>query len=108
VRRNGNRLDASVRVLVGRPQRPKVAQPDSRVGVDVGVRRLATVATAAGTVIECVENPRPLQVALRELRHLCGRGHAARKARASMVNAPQSCPGCIAGSMMSALITCMS
>ena len=71
VRRNGNRLDASVRVLVGRPQRPKVAQPDSRVGVDVGVRRLATVATAAGTVIECVENPRPLQVALRELRHLC-------------------------------------
>ena len=44
VRRNGTRLDASVRVLVQRPQQPHVALPDSRVGVDVGVRRLATVA----------------------------------------------------------------
>ena len=44
VRRNGTRLDASVRVLVQRPQQPRVARPDSRVGVDVGVRRLATVA----------------------------------------------------------------
>jgi putative transposase len=70
VRRNGNRLDASVRVLVGRPQRPNVAQPGSRVGVDVGVRRLATVATAEGTVIETVPNPRPLESALRELRHV--------------------------------------
>jgi putative transposase len=70
VRRNGTRLDASVRVLVQRPQRPHVAQPDSRVGVDVGVRRLATVATSDGTVIERVANPRPLQTALRELRHV--------------------------------------
>src|SRR5574337_1912161 len=54
VRRNGNRLDASVRVLVQRPQQPSVTLPDSRVGVDVGVRRLATVATADGTVIEQV------------------------------------------------------
>ena len=52
VRRNGTRLDASVRVLVQRPQQPNVALPDSRVGVDVGVRRLATVANADGTVIE--------------------------------------------------------
>src|SRR5271155_2943588 len=44
VRRNGTRLDASVRVLVQRPQQPRAALPDSRVGVDVGVRRLATVA----------------------------------------------------------------
>lgn len=71
VRRNGTRLDASVRVLVQRPQQPCVALPDSRVGVDVGVRRLATVATADGTVIEQVENPRPLDAALRELRHVC-------------------------------------
>ncbi|EID13608.1 putative transposase [Mycobacterium xenopi RIVM700367] len=71
VRRNGARLDASVRVLVGRPQQPGVALPDSRVGVDVGVRRLATVATVDGTVIEQVENPRPLDAALRELRHVC-------------------------------------
>ena len=71
VRRNGTRLDASVRVLVQRPQQPKVAHPQSRVGVDVGVRRLATVASSDGTAIERVENPRPLDAALRELRQLC-------------------------------------
>jgi putative transposase len=71
VRRNGTRLDASVRVLVQRPQHPRIALPDSRVGVDVGVRHLATVATTDGVVIEHVENPRPLDAALRELRHLC-------------------------------------
>jgi putative transposase len=70
VRRNGTRLDASVRVLVQRPQQPNVTLPDSRVGVDVGVRRLATVATSDGTVIEQVENPRPLDGALRELRQV--------------------------------------
>jgi putative transposase len=46
-------------------------QPDSRVGVDVGVRHLATVADADGTVIERVENPRPLDAALTELRRVC-------------------------------------
>jgi putative transposase len=71
VRRNGTRLDATVRVLVQRPQQPGVALPDSRVGVDVGVRRLATVATVDGTVIEQVDNPRPLDAALRGLRHVC-------------------------------------
>jgi putative transposase len=71
VRRNGTRLDASVRVLVQRPQQPGVALAGSRVGVDVGVRRLATVATADGVVIEQVANPRPLDAALRELRQLC-------------------------------------
>jgi putative transposase len=71
VRRNGTRLDASVRVLVQRPQQPNVALPGSRVGVDVGVRRLATVATADGVVIEQVPNPRPLDSALRELRQVC-------------------------------------
>ncbi len=69
VRRNGTRLDASVRVLVQRPQQPKVAHPGSRVGVDVGVRRLATVANEDGTVLERVPNPRPLDAALRGLRH---------------------------------------
>ena len=69
VRRNGTRLDASVRVLVQRPQQPKVAHPGSRVGVDVGVRHLATVANADGTVLEQVPNPRPLEAALKELRH---------------------------------------
>ncbi len=70
VRRNGTRLDASVRVVVQRPHQPGVARPGSRVGVDVGVRRLATVANEDGTVIERVENPRPLDAALRELRHV--------------------------------------
>lgn len=70
VRRNGTRFDASVRVLLQRPQQPNVASPDSRVGVDVGVRRLATVATSDGTVIEQVQNPRSLDCALRELRHV--------------------------------------
>ena len=69
VRRNGTRLDASVRVLVQRPQQPSVALPGSRVGVDVGVRRLATVANEDGTVLEHVPNPRPLEAALKELRH---------------------------------------
>ncbi len=71
VRRNGTRLDASVRVLVQRPQQPSVALPGSRVGVDVGMRRSATVATADGVVIERVANPRPLDAALRQLRQLC-------------------------------------
>ncbi len=71
MRRNGTRLDASVRVLVQRPQQPSVAHPGSRVGVDVGVRRLATVATADGVVIEQIANPRPLDSALRELRQVC-------------------------------------
>ena len=70
VRRNGTRLDASVRVVLQRSQQPHVALPDSRVGVDVGVRRLATVATSEGVVIHQMENPRPLQTALRELRHV--------------------------------------
>jgi putative transposase len=70
VRRNGTRLDASVRVLVQRPHQCHVAQPDSRVGVDVGVRRLATVADADGNVIEQVPNPRPLDAALTQLRQV--------------------------------------
>ena len=70
VRRNGTRLDASVRVLVQRPLQPKAAHPGSRVGVDVGVRRLATVANEDGTVLEQVPNPRPLDAALQDLRHV--------------------------------------
>lgn len=70
VRRNGTRLDASVRVLVQRPQQPGITLPDSRVGVDVGVRRLATVADVHGTVLERVPNPRPLHAALTQLRRV--------------------------------------
>ena len=71
VSRQGTRLIAAFRVLVQRPQQPGVASPGSRVGVDVGVRVLATVAAADGTVLERVANPRPLEAALKELRRLC-------------------------------------
>ena len=73
VSRKGTRLIAAFRVLVQRPQQPRVATPDSRVGVDVGVRVLATIADRHGEVIERVPNPRPLEAALRELRHLSRR-----------------------------------
>lgn len=71
VSRKGTRLIASFRVLVQRAQQPGVTDQGSRVGVDVGVRRLATVATEDGEVIERVPNPHPLEAALKELRHLC-------------------------------------
>jgi putative transposase len=70
VSRKGTRLVAAYRVLVQRPQQAGVADPGSVVGVDVGVRVLATVATGEGQVIQRVPNPRPLEAALRELRHL--------------------------------------
>jgi putative transposase len=70
VSRKGTRLVVAFRVLVQRPIQPRVTMPGSRVGVDVGVRVLATVATFSGEVIERVPNPRPLETALRELRHL--------------------------------------
>jgi putative transposase len=49
--RRGTRLIAALRVLVQRPQQPRVTNPGSRVGVDVGVRVLATVATSCGDII---------------------------------------------------------
>ncbi|HEX8006272.1 MAG TPA: IS607 family element RNA-guided endonuclease TnpB [Trebonia sp.] len=67
VSRKGTRLVAAFRVLVQRPQQAGVADPGSRVGVDVGVRVLATVASSRGEVIGRV----PLEAALKELRHLC-------------------------------------
>jgi putative transposase len=71
--RSGTRLTAAFRVLVQRPQQSRVANPDSRVGVDVGVRVLASVANRRGEVIERIGNPRPLETALKELRHLSRR-----------------------------------
>jgi putative transposase len=70
VSRRGTRLVACFRVLIRRPIQPRVAHPASRVGVDVGVRVLATVAGPGGEVIERAPNPRPLQAALTELRRL--------------------------------------
>jgi putative transposase len=70
VSRRGTRMVAAFRVLVQRPIQPRVTMPGSRAGVDVGVRVLATVADSGGQVIERVPNPRPLETALRQLRHL--------------------------------------
>lgn len=70
VSRKGTRLVVAFRVLIQRPIQPRVAQPDPRVGVDVGVRVLATVANNHGQVIARVPNPRPLDAALKQLRHL--------------------------------------
>ncbi len=70
VSRKGTRLVVAFRVLIQRPVQPRVTMPGSRVGVDVGVRVLATVANSDGEVLERVPNPRPLETALRQLRHL--------------------------------------
>jgi len=70
VSRRGTRLVVAFRVLIQRPIQPRAGDPESRVGVDVGVRVLATVAGQHGEVIERAPNPRPLEAALKELRHL--------------------------------------
>jgi putative transposase len=69
VSRQGNRVIAAVRVSVARPQQAGVSQPHSVVGVDVGVRRLATVASDTD-VLGVLENPRALERRLSELRRL--------------------------------------
>jgi len=69
VSRQGERIIAAVRVRVARPQQAGVAQPESVVGVDVGVRRLATVATTTEVIGE-LTNPRALEHRLSELRRL--------------------------------------
>ncbi len=69
VSRQGGRIVAAVRVAVARPQQARVALPDSVVGVDVGVRRLATVATT-DIVTDEVKNPKVLEHRLAELRRL--------------------------------------
>jgi len=69
VSRQGERIIASLRVSVARPQRARVAQPDSIVGIDVGVRRLATVASTSEVIDELV-NPHALEHRLSELRRL--------------------------------------
>jgi putative transposase len=80
VSRQGERIIAAVRVSVARPQRADVAQSDSAVGIDVGVRRLATVASDTD-VLGVLENPRALEHRLSELRRLQRR--RARRTRGS-------------------------
>ena len=72
--------------------RPQVhhrpAAPESVVGIDVGVRRLATVAAADGTVLERVANPQALDAAVGRLRRLnkkLARAQQGSKRRAGLV-----------------------
>ena len=67
--RRGERVIAAVKVAVARPQRASVIQPDSVVGIDLGVRRLATVA-CAHRVVAVVDNPHVLEHRLGELQRL--------------------------------------
>lgn len=68
--RKGSRIVAAFRVLLARPQQPKDTCEDSVIGVDVGVRVLATVGAKDGTILERVPNPRALENALKQLRRL--------------------------------------
>jgi putative transposase len=70
VSRKGTRLIAAFRVLIQRRVQPGASMPGSRVGVDVGVRILATVASCQGEILQRVPNPRPLEAALKQLRRL--------------------------------------
>lgn len=67
VRRDGGRWHVAFTVEVDRPDRAP-AQPDSTVGVDVGVRNLAVLSTG-----EIVPNPRHLVGAQARLRRLARR-----------------------------------
>lgn len=68
IRRRGTRIEAVVAVDVARPQQPCVADPDSVVGVDVGVRWLAVVADADGNILARHDNPRALDSVLDDIK----------------------------------------
>ena len=69
VRRRGNRILVSFKVEVARPQQPTNTS-DSTIGIDVGVRKLATVADSHGNILEVVDNPKALDQNLKQLRLL--------------------------------------
>ena len=96
VSRRGTRLVVAFRVLIQRPIQPRAGDPESRVGVDVGVRVLATVAGQHGEVIERAPNPRPLEAALKELRHL-SRERSRRTDSTATPRPSGRSPGCNAG-----------
>ena len=67
----GGHLFVSFTVHVRRPQaNHEPSEPESRVGIDVGTRKLAVVAAADGTILERVEHPQALGKALKSLRRL--------------------------------------
>ena len=69
IRRRGTRIEIVLAVDVARPQSAnQVADPDSTVGVDVGVRCLAVVADDKGNILARHPNPRALDSVLEEIR----------------------------------------
>ena len=69
IRRRGARIEIVFAVDIARPQSTnQVADPDSVVGVDVGVRCLAVVADDRGEVIARHDNPRALDRVLDEIK----------------------------------------
>ena len=61
----------SLQVELLRPQRHhEPLKPDSKVGIDLGSRWLAVVASVDGTILERVPNPAALKEALKTLRRL--------------------------------------
>ena len=94
VRRRGRRLLAVFGVELVRPQsKVRPARPESVVGVDAGVRRLATVARPNGEIIERVAGPRALKRSLVRLRRLhrarsrCQRGSVRYRRRTAAISA---------------------
>lgn len=69
VERRGNRIVVSFGVDVVRWGAKRKDEGVERIGIDVGVRRLGTVGKPDG-VLEVLENRRPLDVHLKELRSL--------------------------------------
>ena len=64
-------LYVSLQTELLHPQRNhRPSQPASKVGVDLGSRKLAVVASSDGTILERVPNPAPLRQALGALRRL--------------------------------------
>jgi putative transposase len=72
VRRSGSRLLVTLSVDVSRHSRNhQPSDPTSTVGVDAGVRTLATISGPEGQDVTKVDNPAPLEAALKDLRRLC-------------------------------------
>jgi putative transposase len=97
VRRRGTRIFAVFRVLVSR-RVSTPARPESVVGVDVGVRRLATVAAPDGTILEVAQNPKALDRHLAGLRRACRARSRASRAQSGTGGRTGRSPGCTAGS----------
>ena len=94
VRRRGARLLAVFQVQLVRPQcNVRPTRPESIVGVDAGVRRLATVANRDGEVIERVAGLRAIDQNLSQLRRLhraqsrCQRGSVRYRRRTYAISA---------------------